>query len=394
MIQPGFSGALAIAALLGLPLAAAEVSTTRPAEALKLSSVEPLQPSFNPTAGETASMRLVLSRPARVSLTLWGPNHELIAQPANQKPLPAGISTIVWDGRDVDGRIVPDEAYTFEVQAASGDQTDLWDPLLTSGGDRVIAGNLDIPSESRITYELPRPSRVLVRAAVDEGPLVRTLVNWEPRAAGLCIEEHDGLDVDGLRRLEGIPGVRFGVMAFALPDKAILATGNRKLDYRRYFEDTAKLRRRKARVVRDQGPTTIISPHWLLPPHLNKDPRLSLRFVEVEKEPTTQPARPLSTRPATATAPAPPPVKLTGASTLIRVDMPDADERAFMNNQKFELIIYVNDRRILEVEQGHVPFNYPWDLTTLPAGRHLLTVNVSSFRNHVGTISRYVEVAR
>ncbi|MBI4718710.1 MAG: hypothetical protein HY763_12960, partial [Planctomycetes bacterium] len=85
------------------------------------------------------------------------------------------------------------------------------------------------------------------------------------------------------------------------------------------------------------------------------------------------------------------PTVLRGSPALIRVDLPRPHQRTFLNEQKFEVIVYVDDRRIIEVEQGHVPFTYPWDISSLGAGRHVLTVNVSSFRNHVGTVSRLVQ---
>lgn len=383
------------AGLLLSALAAAAPPASAPAEGtLKLSSIDPLQSVFNPSAGETATVRFSLSRPAHVTLVVWGPNQELIARPALQKPLDAGLNQVTWDGRDVDGQLVPDEAYSFEIQAVSGDQAEVYDPLLTSGGDRVIAGDLQNLEGPRFAYDLPRACRVLVRAAVQEGPLVRTLVNWEPRPGGLSVEQWDGMDSERVRSARDIPRLHFGVMAFALPDKVIITTGNRAQNYRQYFSRAAKLRQHKEKVIRRQDANTIISPHWLLPAHLNKDPQVRMEFVGAERPAASQPATAPASRPAASAPAVLPAVRLTGSSALVRVDMPDEDDRTFMNNQKFELIIYIDDKRVLELEQGHVPFNYPWDISALAPGRYLLTVNVSSFRNHVGTTSRYVEIAR
>jgi len=372
---------------LGLPIriaAGQAAASTIPAadDSIRIGQVEALQSAFNPSEGEEASVRFTLSRPGRATLTIWGPNQELIARPLDGQERPAGLQTATWDGRDVEGDIVPDEAYFFTLEAVSQGAGDRWDPLLSSGGERVVAGELQQLDETHFAYSVPKPSRVLVRAAVPEGPLVLTMVNWEPRPAGFAVETWDGRDADRLRRAAEIRGLRFGVMAFSLPDKSVIAKGNPGLEYRRYFEEKAKSRPRKQKVVRTEAEGVIISPHALLPPHLNRDPRLTLEFDGQSVEPATRPAD------------APPPVRLTGDSALFRVDVPDRFEREFMNNQKFELIIFVDDQRVLEVEQAHVPFNYPWDLRGLAPGRHILTVNVSSFRNHVGTVSRFVDIVQ
>ena len=63
-------------------------------------------------------------------------------------------------------------------------------------------------------------------------------------------------------------------------------------------------------------------------------------------------------------------------------------------NQQFELVVYVDDVMLTEAEQGHVPFNWPWNTTTISPGEHWLTVNLVTMRNHVGTATRRVKIVR
>ncbi len=350
------------------------------AHPLQISQVERLQRSFNPTASETTTIRFSLSAPADITLDILGPNRERITRLLDGKPHPAGLSSAIWNGHDLEGNVVPNEAYTVTIAAVSETESDLWDPLATSGGQRVTATRLRTIGGDRFSYQIPVAARVLVRAAVVDGPLLRTMVNWRPRTAGLCNEQWNGADADGLRRLADIEGLRLGVMAFALPDKSIITVGNDTLDYATCYRDTASNRPHNEPTPRIKDPDTIISPHWRIPPHQNRDPAISMEFLDIESVDATegQPTRYV--------------VPQRTGTVLVRVDIPAPHERNFMNDQKFELIIFVDDKRILEVERGHVPFSYPWDVSKLTPGRHMFTVNVATFRNHVGTTSRWVEI--
>jgi len=45
-------------------------------------------------------------------------------------------------------------------------------------------------------------------------------------------------------------------------------------------------------------------------------------------------------------------------------------------------------------ETGYTPFNWVWDLSNVKEGEHLLTVNVSSFKDQIGVLSRKVRVVK
>ncbi|OQY58235.1 MAG: hypothetical protein B6245_12950 [Desulfobacteraceae bacterium 4572_88] len=48
----------------------------------------------------------------------------------------------------------------------------------------------------------------------------------------------------------------------------------------------------------------------------------------------------------------------------------------------------------VEDEAGYTPFNRVWDLSNVEEGEHLLTVNVSGFKDQIGVLSRKVKVVR
>ncbi|MBI4717898.1 MAG: hypothetical protein HY763_08860, partial [Planctomycetes bacterium] len=254
------------------PAAPSAPAAEKPPALLKIAGVSRLQRSFNPTAGQTATLQFTLSRAAQVAITVYGPNRETVARLLEGKECAAGLNTVVWDGRDLDGAIVPDEAYTFDVRAVAGEDSDLWDPLLNSGGESVRVAELQTLDAERLSYHLPVASRVLVRAAVVNGPLLRTIVNWEPRTAGLCVEQWDGKDADGLRRIADVENTRTAVAAMALPDETIISTGNPAIDYAYYYLTRGASRPHQPPPVRVKKAGEVLSPHWTLPVHVNRDP--------------------------------------------------------------------------------------------------------------------------
>jgi len=47
-----------------------------------------------------------------------------------------------------------------------------------------------------------------------------------------------------------------------------------------------------------------------------------------------------------------------------------------------------------EDETGYTPFNWVWDLQDVTEGEHLLTVNLSGFKDQIGLISKKVMVVK
>ena len=69
--------------------------------------------------------------------------------------------------------------------------------------------------------------------------------------------------------------------------------------------------------------------------------------------------------------------------TLVRVTLKEAD-KAFLINQRFEVMFFVDTVFLFEEEEGQDPFNYEWDTTGLAPGEHLLTVNLVGYEDHLG----------
>jgi len=233
------------------------------------------------------------------------------------------------------------------------------------------------PRDRLVSYVLPKAARVLVRAGIDPGPMLTTLVNWEPRGPGLVTEPWSGRDQQGLRAFSFDPDAEVIVQAYALPDTTIISVGNAATDYREYYLSWSHERPVKPAAESRPGLEAIESPHWRQPVHLDKDPRIVLSFPEA--------AEPQPDAPEEA-------VRLVGDRAIVHVEVPDPVTRRYLRDQRFELVAFVDDQRVDEAEQAHLPFNWSWELSGLEPGEHWLTVNLVTFRQLVGTASRRVDV--
>ena len=89
-----------------------------------------------------------------------------------------------WDGRDSEKRLVPNEAYypVLVITDKNGELTRV-DPRDYSGGEEVYDFEKNTVPKS-IEYTLPVDSRMLVRSGIKNGPMLRTIIDWEPRTKG------------------------------------------------------------------------------------------------------------------------------------------------------------------------------------------------------------------
>jgi len=139
---------------------------------------------------ENVTLAYSLSNPATVTVRVFDADLELVRVVADQVRQSAGSQNATWDGRDLEGRTVPNGAYVFTVEArgASGGEA-VYDPVTFSGGEPFDLGKAQVSRETgTLTYRLSQPSRVLVRIGVPGSSLLRTLVDWEPRVAGEITE--------------------------------------------------------------------------------------------------------------------------------------------------------------------------------------------------------------
>ncbi len=333
--------------------------------------------AFRPAMGES----ILISAPAGAAgaekILVYDASECQVRSLALEASAGAAKSAVLWDGRDWSGRLVPDGAYTFAIEGRTGL---VYDPYEVSGGK---AGDIKAASFDReagtIAYSLPSPARVLIRFGIQGGPMLRTLVDWEPRVAGSILEHWDGWDEDRVIRLWGAKGFTALITYVTLPDATVITYGNTNETYREYMLGRGRDRPRRPENTPVPDNTAVppedgkVRPVGLLPPAWSRSPKVLLSFPALG-------------------APVRDPTGISG-TVAVRVDVDPSDKEQVAKDQ-FEVIFYVDNVFFAEAERGYLPYNFPWETASLPEGEHVLTVNISSFRGQVGVASRKVRVQK
>lgn len=210
---------------------------------------------FNPGAGQKASITFVagVRGTARVTILDRDRYPVRVLPPVAAAP---GFVTVNWDGRDESGAVVPDEAWNVRIELAG----QAYDPSLDF---HPVSDDPQPRTYSRIdgvlSYRLTRPARVHIEAGQatcdpktgrGQGPILKTIVNREPRVAGAVVEMWNGFDESGTIRVSALPNFVVSVLATSLPDCSIITRGNRRVD----FLDWARKRRPPSEMLARKRP--------------------------------------------------------------------------------------------------------------------------------------------
>lgn len=151
---------------------------------------------FNPAVGEESTLTYTLSSDALVTVTVLK-GLIPVATVSSNTFNPAGSNTVIWDGRDNAGNLLPDAAYTYQVDAVSQlvpafkstNKTALVvvekePPQIT--GFSVSANPLKIAAGTvSFKYTLSENAKVALKVYDSSGGLVRTIQNGTAKIAGL-----------------------------------------------------------------------------------------------------------------------------------------------------------------------------------------------------------------
>jgi len=338
-----------------------------------LSKINVSKSSFNPSQGEEVAIYYTLSEPAKVTVNIYDPDQGFIRALISEESIKQGDQTIIWDGKDMDGKVVPNESYFFTIigEDEKGSK-EIYDPTTFSGGvgQDITAADIN-PQDQTITYKMPEMGRVMIRMGIQGGPLLNTLVDWEPRTNGVVTEYWNGKDTDNLIDLYNHPKFKMIISYFTLPENSVITYGNKTMVYREY--------KKSHTVDRPKNPertTSILksSPHYRLPRTEDYVPDIKMDFVNTQG--TNNDGN----------------VILKG-KTLVKVDLDEKDKVLF-KNQQFEIVFFLDHNFYAEDETGYAPFNWVWDLSNVNEGEHIFTVNLSSFKDQVGVLSLKVRVIK
>lgn len=339
----------------------------------KISNVSISRKSFNPAKGEAVTISCHISRPSKTLIQIFDPDMRLVRELFAEDSGNPGLCEVPWDGKDPDGNIVPDEAYFFTIEANDykGELTH-YDPITFSGGENFDCSVEFDSSKQMITYELTQDSRILVRAGITHGPLLKTIVHWEPRLAGINEDSWNGKDASGV--INVADQKRFTMMsdAVTLPENSILTIGNKEYTYFEYKHEISSYR-----PIKEERPRIVAD---------KTQPDLPFRgLVRQGDAPTFYIKLPENLQINEQGHPV-----VTG-KLPIKIYLDEKIKKS-ATERRYEIICYVDFKFITEQEEGYSPSTWVWDTSNVPKGEHILTVNVATLTGQVASGSMKVMV--
>jgi len=190
--------------------------------------------TFNPKAGETVDLDVTFRKAGRVSVQVVDRDGFVVRSIAAARPV-QGICSFAWDGRDSGGRVVADEAYAFRIEWRDGKSREVWFPADRPSAAVAIPPRYFDRRSGTLAYTLPRASRVHIQAgtavfdahgkAVD-GPVLKTIVNREPRSSGMVAEHWNGFDDRSGVFIADLEGFAVVIAAAPFAEGTVIAYGN------------------------------------------------------------------------------------------------------------------------------------------------------------------------
>jgi len=189
--------------------------------------------------------------------------------------------------------------------------------------------------------------------------------------AGAITEHWNGKDEDNIIDLIDQPRFKTLITYFTLPEHSIITYGNKDVDYRGYKDSLKAACPVKERPDRAD---IMLSPHYQLPRTVDYSPRLTLSFSDIKDDEKGD-------------------IPVLEGKTIVKIDIDD-NNRVFFVNQQYEITLFLDTEFHTEQEIGYAPFNWVWDLSDVPAGEHILTVNLSGFKDQIGVISKKIKMTK
>ena len=308
------------------------------------------------------------NKPALINLAIYDEDDVLVRELKSNGMLNSGEHSFNWDGISLSGRRVTSGHYVYTVSATDEkgykvihDLTDI------TGGNQVVAENLHYDSESGLlNYSLSHTARLFLRAGLENGFVVKTLINNELVAAGHHTITWNGWDDNQVISLKENPKLRFYGRGFKVSKNSFFVKNNAGSDTK--VERQSDIFR--SPLKKPKG----LDRHFY---HSPKDCRdVKIVFSLPEALPKSKDGLPV----------------VSGAVPL-RVTLSLADSIR-MESERAEISFFINDQLLYENEISYFPYTWNWEPKVLPGGVHYLTAFIAGFGEHYGSSTVKFELSK
>lgn len=335
---------------------------------LKIRKVALSQKTFDPSNGDVITLMFEITKDAAVVVNLYDILENNIRS-FDLGKCAAGKCSVQWDGQTNKDKQATGPVFLYVITAVTENHEQaVYNPAQRTGGLSANPQEYTYDHEKdNIEYVLPKACMVRIRAGLKEGMLVETLMDWVPHTAGRHQMTWDGKDGSGLFNIGRHPQLELNLTCYTLPNNAIIRTGDtvdypdtpELPEYRQQFETGMWARANK----------NLHYQHWPLTCH---EPQFTITFPESKKHKDSD-------------------IPVVSGRVPVRITF-DSKDAVYIINKRFEVMVYIDGIFLFEVEEGSSPFTFHWDTEGLSKGEHIMTINVMTYDDHIGTLSRNVIV--
>ncbi|MBU1043860.1 MAG: hypothetical protein KJ915_05615 [Candidatus Omnitrophica bacterium] len=320
--------------------------------------------AINPVKNEAASIRFRLNKKAQISAKIYNSLDQLVREIKSRDMCKSGYNEIIWDGKDKDGQIVIPDAYVYTLTGYDQKNNELmvFDPADETGGLTLAIREFATDStRGQITYVLPKAARVRIRIGLKNGgPLLRTLIDFKPQPAGRNNLIWDGFDSSHVFNFLGNENLFINISAFSLAENSIIVDYSQPIisNETKNYSDAEMRIKKETDLPKDM--------HALHERDKCHEPDFGFQVMYENKKDDIIP---------------------------IKIRLSDKDKIELIGT-RYEIVFFLDNVFIFEEEEGISPLTYQFDTKGINSGKHLLTINLHGFDNHVATRSEEIIIKR